>query len=109
VFQHLAVRSAPGVFAFHPANGGYRSPIEAAILRGLGMRRGVPDAIAIRDGRVYGLELKAAGGRLSPSQREAHAAVCAAGATVAVAVGSSISLIVPFRPSSSRPLGVPGS
>jgi hypothetical protein len=33
------------------------------------------------------LELKAAGGRLSPPQREAHAAMRAAGATVAVAVG----------------------
>src|SRR5262245_23567538 len=37
VFQHLRMRSAPGVFAFHPANGGYRKPIEAAIMKGLGV------------------------------------------------------------------------
>jgi hypothetical protein len=35
VFQHLRTRGAPGVFAFHPANGGWRSPIEGAIFRGL--------------------------------------------------------------------------
>ena len=34
VFQHLRARGAPGVFAFHPANGGYRTPIEAAVLVG---------------------------------------------------------------------------
>jgi hypothetical protein len=87
VFQHPEVRRAPGVFAFHPANRGYRRPTEAAILQGLGVRRGVPDVIAIQDGRVYGLELKPAGGRLSPAQREAHAAMRAAAASVAVAVG----------------------
>jgi hypothetical protein len=66
VFEHLRVRSAPGVFAFHPANGGWRSPIEAAILKGLGVRAGVPDVIAVKDGRTYALELKPPGGRLNP-------------------------------------------
>jgi hypothetical protein len=37
VFQHLRTRATPGVFAFHPANGGYRKPIEAAIFKGLGV------------------------------------------------------------------------
>ena len=37
VFQHLRARSAPGVFAFHPANGGYRKPTEAKILQGIGV------------------------------------------------------------------------
>jgi hypothetical protein len=31
VFEHLRLRGRPGVFAFHPANGGARSP---GILRG---------------------------------------------------------------------------
>ena len=68
VFQHLRARAAPGVFAFHPANGGYRKPIEAKILQGLGVRAGVPDIIAIKDGRCYALELKSAGGKLSENQ-----------------------------------------
>jgi hypothetical protein len=82
VFEHLALRSAPGIFAFHPANGGARSPIEAAILKGLGVRAGVPDVIAIKDGRAYALELKPSGGRLTAAQNAAHAALRAVGATV---------------------------
>jgi hypothetical protein len=30
VFEHLRVRGAPNVFAFHPANGGYRKPMALA-------------------------------------------------------------------------------
>jgi hypothetical protein len=85
--EHLAIRGAPAVFAFHPANGGWRSRVEAAILKGMGVRAGVPDIIAIKGGRCYALELKAAGGRLTPVQRDAHAALVAAGAAVAVAYG----------------------
>jgi hypothetical protein len=76
------VRCAPGVYAFHVPNGGARSPIEGAILKGLGVRAGVPDVIAVRDGRTYGLEVKAPGGRLTAAQNAAHAALRAAGATV---------------------------
>src|SRR5947209_7427343 len=71
VFEHIAVRGARGVFAFHPANGGQRKPIEAAILKGLGVVAGVPDVIAIHQGRVYAMELKAEGGRPTPRQLEA--------------------------------------
>jgi VRR-NUC domain len=87
VFEHLAVRGASDVFAFHPANGGWRSRIEAAILKGLGVRSGVPDVIAIKAGRAYALELKAPGGQITATQRAAHAALRAAGAAVAVADG----------------------
>ena len=68
VFQHLRARGAPGVFAFHPANGGYRKPIEAAMLKAMGLVAGVPDVIAIHQGRVYGRELKAEGGKPTPKQ-----------------------------------------
>jgi hypothetical protein len=47
VFAHLRMRAAPGVVAFHVPNGGYRRPVEAARLKGLGVRAGVPDVIAI--------------------------------------------------------------
>jgi hypothetical protein len=62
------VRGAPRTFAFHPANGGWRSRVEAAIMKGFGVKAGVPDIIAIRDGRAFALELKAPGGRLTPAQ-----------------------------------------
>jgi hypothetical protein len=68
VFAHFRARSAPGVFAFHPANGGYRKPIEAKILQGLGVASGVPDVIAVKDGRCYALELKAEGGKLTAQE-----------------------------------------
>ena len=87
VFEHLRMRGAPGVFAFHPANGGYRRPVEAAILKSMGVVAGVPDIIAIHEGRVFGLELKAEGGRATPKQQEAIAAMEAAGAFTAIAEG----------------------
>jgi hypothetical protein len=87
VFQHLRARAAPNVFAFHPANGGYRKPIEAAIMKGMGVVAGVPDIIAIHDGRVYALELKPEGGRATPKQQEAIARMEAAGAFTAIAEG----------------------
>jgi hypothetical protein len=85
VFQHIDARSARGVFAFHPANGGWRSKIEAKILKGMGVRPGVPDVIAIKAGRVCALELKSEHGRLSPAQKETIDALKQAGAVVAVA------------------------
>jgi hypothetical protein len=85
VFAHLAARSAPGVFAFHVPNGGLRSRVEASIMKGLGVRAGVPDIIAVKDGRAYGLELKAPGARLTAVQRDTHVQLSEAGATVAVA------------------------
>jgi hypothetical protein len=87
VFQHFGARKAPGTFAFHVPNGGKRKPIEAAIMKGLGVTAGVPDIIAIRAGHTFGLELKADGGKPSEKQIEAMAAMEAAGATVAMARG----------------------
>ena len=65
MFEHLAVRGVPAMFAFHPANGGWRSRVEAAILKGMGVRAGVPDIIAVKGGRGHALELKAPGGHLT--------------------------------------------
>ena len=66
--EHLAWRARPGVFAFHCPNGGWRSRVEAAILKAMGTVPGVPDIIIIYDGHCFGLELKAEGGRLTPAQ-----------------------------------------
>lgn len=87
VFQHLKARAAPGVFAFAVPNGGYRKPIEAAIMKGLGTVAGVPDVILIHKGRTFGLELKAPGGRITERQLAAHAAMGEAGAFVCIAEG----------------------
>jgi len=87
VFQHLRARGAPGVFAFHPANGGYRKPIEAAIMKGMGVVAGVPDVIAIHNGRCYALEIKAEGGRATDKQLACIAALREAGAFTCIAEG----------------------
>ena len=79
VFEHLAVRGATGVFTFHPANGGYRRPVEAARLKGLGVRAGVPDLFAIHRGQVYAIELKTEGGRATIAQLQAIEEIRAAG------------------------------
>jgi hypothetical protein len=87
IFAHLRARGASGVFAFHPANGGYRKPAEAAILKSLGVVAGVPDIIAIKDGRAYALELKADQGKLSDAQEHTLARLREAGVETAVAYG----------------------
>jgi VRR-NUC domain len=92
VFAHIRARAAPGVFAFHPANGGFRRPIEAAILKGCGVRAGVPDLIACRGGRFYALELKTNNGKLSDAQEQVLAALREAGSEVAVAYGLDAAL-----------------
>ncbi|PWT93478.1 MAG: hypothetical protein C5B56_00680 [Proteobacteria bacterium] len=94
VFQHIAARGVANLFAFHPANGGYRRPIEAKILQGQGVRAGVPDVILIHAGRTYALEIKTEGGRATPKQLEAIAAMEAAGAYCCVAEGLDRALAV---------------
>jgi hypothetical protein len=80
-------RLAPGVFMFAVPNGGYRRPLEAAIMKATGTVAGVPDIICIFQGRVYALELKAGRGRLTDVQRVVHERLREAGANVAVAHG----------------------
>jgi hypothetical protein len=92
VLQHLEIRARPATFWFHVGNGGWRSPIEARIMKGLGVKAGVPDLIIIHGGRCYGLELKADSGRATPAQHNAHALMEAAGAQVAVATGLDAAL-----------------
>jgi VRR-NUC domain len=87
VFAHLRWRGAPNVFTFHPANGGYRTPIEAAIFKAMGVVAGTPDVICIKRGQVFALELKADGGQLTNTQRETIETMQRAGAVVAVAHG----------------------
>jgi hypothetical protein len=59
-----------------PANGGYRRPVEAARLKGLGMRPGVPDVVAIHRGQSNSC-VRAA--RATDAQRQAIEDLRAAG------------------------------
>jgi hypothetical protein len=92
VLEHLRLRGPRTAYYFHVANGGGRLPVEAAILRGLGVQAGVPDLIIIHDGKTYGLELKADGSKPTKFQIEAQDAMRTAGAEVAVAVGLDAAL-----------------
>jgi hypothetical protein len=94
LFDHLRWRGMPGAFAFHVPNGGWRSAVEAKILKGIGVVAGVPDIIIIHAGHCYALELKAEGGRATPKQLEAIAAMEAAGAYCAIAEGLDRALAV---------------
>jgi len=85
VIQHLALRAHPDAFCFHVPLGGYRKPIEAAILKSMGTVAGVPDLVCILYGRVYCLEIKTERGRVSDVQHVVHERLRRAGAEVVVA------------------------
>lgn len=88
VFDHLKARAAPGVFAFHPKNGGiHQRGRSRGINTGLGVIPGVPDIILIRHGHVSALELKTEKGDLTDKQIETHMRMEAAGCEVHVARG----------------------
>ena len=75
----------PGVFAFHCPNGGKRSKIEASIFKGLGVKAGIPDVLIFYRAQIFGLELKAGNGRVSPAQLATMNDMEVAGARTAVA------------------------
>jgi hypothetical protein len=87
VVAHLRTRGVPGVVFLHPANGGARSAIEGAILKGMGVMPGAPDLLLWRDGKSFALELKAEDGRVSPAQAEMLDRLAKAGAVTAVCHG----------------------
>ena len=85
--QHLQVRGEPDVIWWHTPNGGYRNTAEAALLKAMGVKAGVPDLILFRAGRLYCLEIKAQGGRASPEQIAFIGALDNAGAHTALVTG----------------------
>ena len=100
VAEHLRLRGVPGLIWWHTPNGMYAGgrrnakgmAIQGALMKGLGVRPGVSDIIAVYRGRVYALELKAEGGRISDSQREFLYDMERAGGHTAVAVGIDAAL-----------------
>jgi hypothetical protein len=87
VFQHIKQRGAPDAYVFAVPNGGFRRPIEAAIMKGLGVTPGVPDIIAIHNGKMFALEIKTETGRPTDSQLAAIEAIRRAGGFAAVCHG----------------------
>jgi hypothetical protein len=87
VISHLRTRAAPGVVFWHTPNGGFRTPVEGSIFKGMGVIPGIPDILLLRDGDLFGLELKAVGGCLSENQIACQCALQAAGAFVWTAYG----------------------
>jgi len=94
VMAHLKVRARHGLFWFAVPNGGWRTKAEAGVFSATGVVAGVPDIILIFGGHVYGLEIKKQGGRLSPVQIKAHAAMISAGAIIATADGLTDALLI---------------
>lgn len=84
IVKTLRVLLPPHVTFFHVPNGGKRSKAEAARLKAMGTRAGVPDLIFIHQGRFLGIELKTEDGRLSPEQDRCIADLMLAGADVDV-------------------------
>jgi hypothetical protein len=76
-----------GLFVFHYPAGGWRSPVEAAIFKSLGVVAGIPDLLILYQGRLYALELKIARGRLTTAQAETQHRMRVAGAIAATAIG----------------------
>jgi hypothetical protein len=87
VFDHLRWRGVPLLFVFHCPNGGWRTAVEAKILKGLGVVAGIPDLLILCRGQLFGLELKAESGRVSKAQAATHTSLRDAGCRVAIAVG----------------------
>lgn len=92
VVQHLHARGVPGLVFFHVPNGGYRSKVEAAQFKGMGVRAGVSDLILVHADKFYALELKAPGGRATAAQLEFISDIDRAGAFTALAEGLDAAL-----------------
>ncbi len=87
ICAHLHARGAKGLFWFAVPNGGARSPIEAKIMKGAGIRRGVPDLAFVHQGHAYFLEVKTEIGRPTEHQLTAITAINTAGAFASIAYG----------------------
>jgi len=96
VCDHLHSRGVPGLVWFAVPNGGYRTPAEAAILKGQGVQRGVSDLILLHAGKFYALELKRDGQavKLGSPQDEFINQVRAQGGTAGWAAGLDAALRV---------------
>jgi hypothetical protein len=88
LFAHIRLHGVPGLCALHPANGGYRRPVEAKILKGCGVTSGAPDVLLWHAGKAFAMELKADGaGKASDSQVDMLERLSEAGVRCALCYG----------------------
>ena len=80
VAEYLAIMAHPNVVWSHFPAGELRTKATAALLTRCGLRPGWPDLILIRDGGVYGLELKTGRVRQSKAQKQVERQFIEAGA-----------------------------
>lgn len=92
VVDHLRSRGVPGLVFFHPANGGKRTPREAALFKAMGVRAGASDLILVHDSKIFALELKAENGRATEAQLAFLSEIDAAGAFTAMPTGLNAAL-----------------
>jgi hypothetical protein len=94
LFEHIRQRGVTGLVAIHCPNGGWRSPIEAKILQGLGVTPGTPDVLLWHDCKSFAMELKSEAGRTTEAQLEMLNRLSQAGAFTAVCHGLDRALAV---------------
>jgi hypothetical protein len=82
VMRFLDVALPADAVAFAIPNGGKRHAREAARMKGLGVRAGVPDLCVVAAGRPILIELKTKHGVVSAAQREMQRRLIYAGAAV---------------------------
>lgn len=88
VVGHLRLRGMPGIVYWHAPMGMHAaSRVQGSIMRSLGARAGVCDLILVHDSKIFGLELKAEGGRVTEPQIEFMRDLDRAGGFTAVATG----------------------
>lgn len=81
ICEHLEARAQPDLVWWHCPNGGARSKIEAAIMVGLGVKRGVSDLHFLKGGYFFVMECKARGKDPTDDQTKYMLSVEAAGGT----------------------------
>ena len=99
VADHIRVRGVKGLVWFHVGQSNYgRNPkgkaIQAAINKGLGVRKGVSDFILLHDSKFFALEIKPKGRSPSEEQYQFLADVEAAGGFSTWTVGIDRALAV---------------
>lgn len=71
VFAYLDVALPRDAVAWHtPNQRGTRKRWENALLKGLGVRKGIPDVLVLWNGRLHCVELKAPGRKATQTQLE---------------------------------------
>jgi hypothetical protein len=79
LFEHIRSRGVAGLVAVHVPNGGHRRPVEAAIMKGVGVTAGTPDILLSWADKSFALEIKDVAGRFSDAQADMLARLSQAG------------------------------